>query len=312
VSNAEEPVRVCYVAGAGRSGSTLLECIVGELPGVVPAGEITHIWDRAFCQNQLCGCGRPFRECAFWHAVRRRAFGNTGEPNYEEIVALRRSLCTVVNLPRLATRRLWRGRFGRRVRRYGDLLRRLYRAIRDVSGARIVVDSSKYAPEAYLLRALGGIDLTVVHVVRNSNAVAFAWQKRKVRPDVHWTTAYMPRYPFIQTAIAWDAFNLLIEWLGRRGVPYHRVRYEDLVERTRETVAGVAELLGIERPGLDFVQADAVQLSGNHTASGNPVRFATGIVPLRLDGEWRDAMPRPQQRVVTCLTLPLQRRYGYR
>jgi hypothetical protein len=48
-----------------------------------------------------------------------------------------------------------------------------------------------------------------------------------------------------------------------------------------------------------------------HTASGNPMRFTTGPVPIRLDDKWRSAMLPSNRRTVTALTFPLLQRYGY-
>lgn len=307
-----ERVRVLYIAGAGRSGSTLLECILGELPGVAAAGEVTHLWERGLRQNQLCGCGTPFHECPFWQEVRRSALEGLGDRDYEALASARNSLCTFANLPRLALPRLRTRAFQAQLDRYARTLERVYRAVRDVSGARVVVDSSKYPPEAFLLRATDGVDLAVVHLVRDSNAVAYAWQKWKVRPDVHWTRAYMARYPFLKTALGWNAFNLAIGSLRSLGVPYRLIRYEDLVRDPRESVLAVARMLHLEPPSLDFLQDGRVVLRGNHTVSGNPSRFRRGPVELRVDTEWREKAPRLQRALVSLLTFPLRRKYGYR
>ena len=41
-----DPVRVLYVAGAGRSGSTVLANLLGEVPGFVSVGEVRFLWER--------------------------------------------------------------------------------------------------------------------------------------------------------------------------------------------------------------------------------------------------------------------------
>ena len=67
--------RVLYIGGWGRSGSTLAERLLGEMPEIVGAGEVTHLWQRGLIDNELCACGTPFRDCPFWTAVGDRAFG---------------------------------------------------------------------------------------------------------------------------------------------------------------------------------------------------------------------------------------------
>src|SRR6266516_3342272 len=67
--------RVVYIAGLGRSGSTLLERLLGELPGVCAVGEVVHMWRRSIVDDERCGCGEPFARCGFWRGVGEAAFG---------------------------------------------------------------------------------------------------------------------------------------------------------------------------------------------------------------------------------------------
>ncbi|WP_426508005.1 hypothetical protein ACPPVO_56650 [Dactylosporangium sp. McL0621] len=68
-------VRVLFLGGLGRSGTTLLERLLGELPGVVPLGEVVHLWERDIAGDERCACGDHFSECGFWQAVGEKAFG---------------------------------------------------------------------------------------------------------------------------------------------------------------------------------------------------------------------------------------------
>src|SRR5262249_58384738 len=67
------PLQVVYITGSGRSGTTLLGHILGQLEGFCFVGEAMYAW-RALGQR-LCGCGVPLESCEFWSAVRREAGG---------------------------------------------------------------------------------------------------------------------------------------------------------------------------------------------------------------------------------------------
>ena len=54
-----------------------------------------------------------------------------------------------------------------------------------------------------------------------------------------------------------------------------------------------------------------MELSPSHGLSGNPGRFRSGSLELRRDDGWIRDMPGKDKAVVTALTLPLLRRYGY-
>jgi hypothetical protein len=68
-------VAVLYLGGQARSGSTLLERALGQIPTFWSSGEVRYLWDRGLIENQRCGCGQPLRDCAFWTSVGERAFG---------------------------------------------------------------------------------------------------------------------------------------------------------------------------------------------------------------------------------------------
>lgn len=305
-----DQVTVLFIAGAGRSGSTLLECMLGQLQGVFAAGEVTHIWDRGFRQDQLCGCGEPFSACPFWRRVVETVFDGHCVP-VSRLVALRHRLCSARGLIQMMVPRLRGPGFRSVLDEYASFLIPLYRAIREVSGCDIIVDSSKYPPEAYLLRLLEEIDLSVVHLVRDSNAVVYAWQKRKVRPEIHWKEEHMPRYPAVQTALAWSVFNGLIGSMRGSGPRYHLLRYEDLVAAPTACLRALCRGLGIREDGLDFLVENEVILRPNHTVSGNPTRFRTGRVPIRPDSEWLERTSGAQRSLVSLLTHAHRKRYGY-
>lgn len=224
---------------------------------------------------------------------------------------MREKLCSLLRVPQLAVPRLRSPRFRRSFAVYSEALERLYRAIRSVSGCRVIVDSSKYPPEAFLLRDTDGIRLHVVHLVRDANAVVHAWQKEKRRPEIHWKEAYFPRYSPVTTSVAWSVFSGLFELIGSGDTPYRLVRYEDLVREPRRQVDRVLELVGMAGEVPAEIRPAEVVLGDNHTVSGNPVRFERGSVALRVDTDWQDAMGRGQRALVNLLTYPGQRRYGY-
>jgi hypothetical protein len=307
--------RVLYLGGLGRSGTTLLERLLGELPDVCSAGEVVHLWQRGIADAERCGCGEPFPDCQFWHQVGELAFGGWAEVDVRRIGELRGAVDRSRYIPLLAAPTLYPS-FRRGLDEYIDYYLRIYAAIAKVSGRPVVVDSSKHASLAFCLRWRAELDLRVVHVVRDSRAVAFSWTRQVNRPESA-SDPYMPTYPPTRAALLWNAQNGALQLLAKEGVPTLRVRYEDLATAPSATLARIARFAGIAAsgPGLDFLGSDAggrwAALGASHTASGNPMRFATGKIAIRTDDRWRTMMPAAQRRKVTALTLPLLAGYGY-
>jgi hypothetical protein len=307
--------RVIYLGGLGRSGSTLVERLLAELPGVCSVGEVVHMCQRGVVENERCGCGEPFGGCTFWREVGHAAFGGWARLDVDRIVQLRASVDRSRYIPLLAAPVL-RPRIRRVLGEYLSYYARIYSAIADVSGCPTVVDSSKHASLAFCLRWHNQLDLRVVHVVRDSRAVAFSWTRKVSRPDAA-TVSYMASYSPAVAAGQWNAQNGALQLLAREGVPTLRVRYEDLATAPAAILARIADFAGIDSCGHEFgflsTEAGAcwADLHAAHTASGNPMRFATGKIAIRRDERWRTAMPPGQRRTVTALTLPLLARYGY-
>jgi hypothetical protein len=200
--------------------------------------------------------------------------------------------------------------FQRRHLQHVDRLARLYRAIADESGASTIVDSSKHGSYALLLSAIEGIDLRILHVVRDSRAVAHAWTKSVARPEA--SGAPMPVYHPIKAAALWDLENVVIEQLSRRH-PYLRVRYEDFVEAPKDVLLAAAQLAGVDESSvLDILDGDTLHVTASHTVAGNPMRFTSGDIAIRPDHSWESEMPTRRRRFVSALTAPLQHHYGYR
>ena len=80
-----ETIKVLYIGGYGRSGSTLLDRLLGQMQGFHSVGEMWNIWQKCFIENQLCGCGKPFQECDFWSAVVEEGFGGFQQVDLEKI-----------------------------------------------------------------------------------------------------------------------------------------------------------------------------------------------------------------------------------
>ena len=81
------PVSVLYIAGPGRSGSTLLDTMLGQIDGFVSVGELRNLWARGLGDGWPCGCGAAVRDCPFWSSVLTEAFGSVDAVSVEETLA---------------------------------------------------------------------------------------------------------------------------------------------------------------------------------------------------------------------------------
>jgi hypothetical protein len=303
--------RVAYIAGAGRSGSTLLAMLLGAIPGCVSIGELRHIWRRGIQLNQLCGCGQTFRDCPFWSDVGDSAFGGWDNAPHARMLDLQRRIDRFRQLPRLATMPVAPG-VRRMVDEYAANTGRVYRAVAEVAQAATVVDSSKSPTFAVILQRVPGIDPVVLHLIRDSRAVAHSWSRRRPMPEVVEGDAYMAIYGPARAAIDWARSNVAIEAAGMAGVASTRLRYEALVRTAPQELARLRSTLGLTAAQASLLAAPVVEVGVQHTVAGNPARFSGNQVQLRPDEEWKSSMTARDRRIVEGLTLPLLAAYGYR
>ena len=90
---------VLYIAGTGRSGSTVLANILGEVDGVFAAGEVRFLWQRGLEEGRLCGCGLPVRECPVWGRVLAEAGQLDDRRRVDAIVSMLQHTGRIRNLP---------------------------------------------------------------------------------------------------------------------------------------------------------------------------------------------------------------------
>jgi len=172
-----------------------------------------------------------------------------------------------------------------------------------------VVDSSKHLSYATLLRQVG-VDLRVVLVIRDPRAVAFSWAKVARRPEVADSQEYMPRFGVLKSSAIWVVNTVGYGLLRLLRVPVHVIRYEDLVADPVRQLSALSSFAGLG-PAVPRIEAGMITLEPDHTAAGNPMRFRTGELNLRLDREWRAAMPTWRRLTATALTWPWLLRFGY-
>jgi hypothetical protein len=303
--------KVLYIAGSGRSGSTILDNILGEVDGSVSAGEVRFLWERGMRDDRTCACGEPFSSCPFWGDVLTRAYGGRDAVDPKRMIELLAQGTRARRIPMMVGSPARRHAFVDGLDELSYRLSALYRAIADVSGARVIVDSSKLPTYGLVLDQVPGVDLRVVHLIRDPRATAYSWRRKKSLPDKR-GGGFMQQQGPLKASALWTMWNTAAGSFWRKAPDrYLRLRYEDFVAEPRKTIDTICAFVGEDVTGSPFVSDTEVQLTPSHSVAGNPSRFTTGLVTLRPDDEWRTKMRGTDRAVVTAVTWPLLLRHGY-
>jgi Sulfotransferase family len=307
----DEPPKLLYVGGFGRSGSTLVGRILGQADDSVCVGETCYLGTRGLLENVQCGCGQSFRACDFWSAVGAEAFGGWDEVDVQRLLDADRLTGRFRTSPfhwSLSNRPALAGA----IDYYVTWLGRLYAAIARVSQAKIIVETSKDPYFAALLTRIVGCDLRIIHLVRDSRAVAYSWTRDKRGPSPIGEQQLMPQFRPADTAIRWVASNVAFHTLATKAASYVRINYEEFVASPSQALQELSAFAGSSLclPPTQL-RDHSVKLGDHHIFSGNPMRSRTGWLEVNVDDEWQRMLPPSQFTQVTALTWPLLRLYGY-
>ena len=309
-SQGDQHVKVLYLAGFGRSGTTILANILGQAAGLVSVGELYMMWETALERPNACGCRNIIPDCPFWNEVFGHAFGGVGALDPQQMNRILRRYVRTRHYP-IRAASISQKSEPADLQLLRNHLSRLYRSIVEVSGSRVIVDTSKRPMYGRLLAQITGIELYVLHMVRDPRAVAYSWARKKPRPV---TGRAAVRMGLIKSSLLWSGLNLVTEYaLGRveDGNRYLLLKYEDFASRPKSAYRAILELLEEPLKNDPFVSENRVRLATSHTMAGNSSRFADGLVDVDLDKEWETSMSVGRKVLVGALTWPLMERYHY-
>ena len=296
---------VVYISGYGRSGSTILDMLLGSHPQMIGTGEVFRLFE-GWQAGENCSCGQALTDCPFWTAVMARLRADMPGMEPSEADRLTRSVegptGAILPHPRIPEEAR---------AQYGALWRSVLAGIAAEAGVRYVVDSSKSTREtggrALALAALAGASVRVVHLVRDPRAVAWSLLRgsnRKLEAGEPARLAGGSARPLV----GWVAANLRAAAAGRR-LPTAMLRYEDLVRNPEAEIARLGRELHLDLSTvIEGIRSDD-PIPGSHGVAGNRLR-RSGRQRLHEDREWASALPY-RARLLAAVTWPMARRYGY-
>lgn len=289
--------QVVYIAGYGRSGSTLLDMILGWHEAVVGTSELSFVFDQVL-RGGACTCGEPLLACPLWGPVLERV-GKAGF-TWKQAADITRRAERLFSRHRdpTAYRRLWE---------------ELMAALREQSGTSVVVDSSKSTRltvrRARMLGEYSLDSLKVIHLVKDPANVMQAVHRgynRTLAAGVEGNT----RRAVLRGFLGWIVANLLVEctWRRRDGRRL-LVRYEDLVGDPPATLRTIGGFIGCDLSAVASQVQSGESIPAGHAIKGNRMRRGTAVA---LQAPRTTEEPTPAYiRMLTAVVWPMRRRYGY-
>ncbi|MFK7820852.1 MAG: sulfotransferase [Planctomycetaceae bacterium] len=293
-----DEINVAYIAGYGRSGSTLLERILSTHPQVVGVGEIAYLADKRYADF-------------YWGVAEGIPLWDQVEPELrfdEQELAKRQQ----IQKRHESTWTGWIYQFFKKPsEEYCQHTTQVLRAIDEAlpTEANWIIDSSKTARDRFfrpfMFRKLDGVNACMIHVVRDprgsvqsvrrgSNAAMERGQPRHFK------------FALLRSLFGWSMANLSgILFRALYGSEnYVRIRYEELAADPVTCLKRLEPLLGVDfKPTAALIQA-AKPLPAGSQFAGNRMRLET-VIKLKTDERWRDDMPKVMQWLVAIVCSPI-------
>jgi len=260
-------IPIIMLVGEGHSGSTLLDLIMDSHSQVVGVGELSH-YSKHFNSGELCSCGKQIKDCEFWQKVFE------GIDTSKLPLIYRKKLDFFLNKNEYFYYRDFEKKLD--TEKYVHMIELVYKNILQVSGKKIVFDSSKnYDRAEALIKFNQNLDIILLHLVRDGRGVAYSNIKLGRNG-----------YEFMKK---WMISNLKIELVKKRNKNIRNIfiSYEDFVKNPERVLKYILNQfdLSFENKMLNFGNVIHHQPGGNFN-----LRIKAKTDEIKLDQKWKEKM----------------------
>ena len=290
-------VNLVYILSAAHSGSTLLDMLIGSIPGVFSMGEVTFFsWqiyrDGKMCKlgQDICSCGYKFSECSVWKKIIKNLSAKVGYNIYTDPFKFDVSIFRPLEYgkPYKKFHRFVRAYYNKifyknrfspdltpifyhytKKQVYNNWL--LFDTIKESFDVSHVVDSSKDLIRLHFLYYVRPQNTKVIVLIRDILGIAGSAVKRNEDP--------------IKAAKIWvKYYNLIISAANKVFKNVLLVRYEELASKPHFILNKITKFLGKEF----FINDTSIKLDTRnyHLIAGNPMRYK-GLITINPDMSWK-------------------------
>ncbi len=299
-------IKVLYIAGAGRSGTTFLSMLLSQNDDAQNIGQIRDL-PIAVEKVAPCSCRHTVPDCGFWGAVRSQVEARHGTEVMGALKAGKAAFRKAANAEASWQDAAARARLSQAHAGHLERLKTLYMAAADCAGGRMLVDSSKSVDVALALSLISEIEVYVLNLVRDPRAVAISWAKiikkrKRLRMRTH----------------NWVERQQRAQWLGDYAPDkFMQLRYEDLTVSPRQHVEKIQSWAGLNRATPFFTDEHSARVSWAREHLFPPANAAvlrqrkTNIV-IRTAESWKDPKNAALHAMAEEETFPFAESLGYR
>jgi len=288
-----------YILSTGRSGSTLLDVLLGAQPECWTLGEF-QLLDIGVGRQMQCGCHQQLSQCEFWGPVVDRVrrtlrfpLGYFRSGRHPSGKVVRWGFLPSIAMGRpLSVQRPAAEAYG--VSNLAAIDEARYAAEQHQDKVSWLIDASKDPYRLLWLQASGHFDIRVIHLIRRPEGFVSNMMRSANASGSLAVVKYALRWMIdnmIGLAILWRMF-----WPEM----VKTVHYEDLAADPESVIGDICHWLEVP---FEPDRTHSTRYEVNHGVAGNRARWEA--LTVNFEETWRITMPSFHQRLISCLIAPL-------
>lgn len=300
---------VVFIGGAGRSGSTVIENMLANCERIICVGEAKTVFSIGLRENPLMPSGVRFKEDKFWLRVIETGWGGIDQIDIDRIEYLQRTVDKTLHLVPNELPLFRTENRKKLLSEYRDHLSRLYKAIAAAGDADVVVDTTKWPIYGSHLIRSSGLDVRLIHLIRDPRAVYRSWRTPKIRPEKVDAVTLMVRPTPLWIVTKWIESNLTMAILCRDRKNATLLRYENFAKSPKASLVRALQSIGLEDVTFYLKRTKKFHWGRSKSMRGNPVRFSNGEIFIKEDLRWIELSAANITLSITLL--PFLKFFGY-
>lgn len=222
--------RIIYVMGAGRSGTTLLDIILGNAEGVASCGELNRYPKRGGIPT---GFPENSPRLNFWKKF-------TQNFNYRNSLKEFQQLSLQYEYHSSFIKFLLGKKSKSEYENYASILKKFYAQLFDSRSESTLIESSKYPGRAWQLAQFLPYEISYIYIRRNPVGVVNSFAKKGIPLP---PKAYFPANLYYLTV------NLLCQYMARKLRKKHTVvtiSFEELIQQPKKVLSDLGKQLHLD------------------------------------------------------------------
>ena len=296
-------IKLVYLTGMWRSGGTVLGRILDCSKQIIFVGNLKDFWRKGLKRNNKCSCGERFENCSFWKEVTKEYRKSFPSDNFEELNKKFQQIEKWSNFFELKKIVLNKKESFLKpaLYKYTEHNEKLYKIISNLSGKKIIVDSSRNTGRLLALSLINNLELFPINIIRDPRGVL----NSLINKDI--SNYKEIRHSSILNLLQWNIKNYfsvdIMKKLNTSGGMY--VLYKNFSSCSSELVEKLKTIFNCElNYNLDNGKFSIIVETG-HLFSGNRKRHTSGKITIKEDIEWKEELSLLHKALTFIISLPL-------